>query len=96
MKGYAAGDPTGVPGVVQTEHQTMRWRDCEWFRIPSGEIAVKLTFRFDKGERNQYEPGIRPAARTFTFLPTKGTRYEFDLALIMFGGAFNGTASCHP
>jgi hypothetical protein len=53
-------------------------------------IAVRVTFRFRKGYWNPHaEKAAKGAWRTFTMLPTKGERYEFDLSLILFGIAVN-------
>jgi hypothetical protein len=87
-RGYAKGDPTGIPGKTIPEDETLRWEDVEWIRTEEG-IAAKLTMKYTKGYRNPHANcTLRDASRSFTFLPTRGCRFEFDLALILFGLAF--------
>jgi hypothetical protein len=62
----------------------LRWSDVQFVRMDMG-IAVRLTFRFHKGYRNpQKENAPVDATRTFTLLPTRSERFEFDLSLVLF------------
>lgn len=55
-----------------------------------GGIAVRITFRFNKGYQNPNKDGqhVADARRTFLFLPTMAERLEFDMPLILFGIAY--------
>jgi hypothetical protein len=66
----------------------MYWYDLKFVRMEIG-IAVRIKFRFHKGYRNPHkEKQAVDASRTFTLLPTRGERFEFDLSLILFALAY--------
>jgi hypothetical protein len=66
----------------------MRWSDLQFVRMEIG-IAVQIKFRFHKGYRNPHkEKQAVDATRTFTLLPTRSERFEFDLSLILFALAY--------
>jgi hypothetical protein len=89
--GYHRDAPIGssiLPNFpTRPTDETMRWKDIEFLRMPGG-IAAKLTFRYVKGHRNPYSNSYIAGQRDFLFVPTQGSRYEFDLSVIFFGIAF--------
>jgi hypothetical protein len=88
-RGYEKGAETGVEGILLQKDETLYWKDVKFFRF-DGAIAASTTFRFHKGYRNLYAAdGMIDGARVFKFMPTRGNLFEFDLALILFGLAFN-------
>lgn len=55
-----------------------------------GGIAARANFRYTKGRGDAHAANVAlDLARKFLLLPTKGTRYELDLSLILFGLAHN-------
>lgn len=51
-------------------------------------IACRVTFLYVKGHRNPHKSTYVPGERMFTFIPTAGTRFEFDMSVILFGIAY--------
>jgi hypothetical protein len=89
-KGYAKGAETGIPDKVRQTAQTVFWKDVEFRRLDDGTIAARVTLRYHKGYRNPHvEEALVDCARKFTFMPTVGSRYEFDLSLLLLGLAWN-------
>ncbi|TGO43982.1 hypothetical protein BCON_0680g00020 [Botryotinia convoluta] len=69
--------------------ETLRWSDVDFYITPGNRgIAVRLLFRYIKGYRDPHGKLRFDPQRTFTFLPTKTTRYHLDLAFILTGLAF--------
>ncbi|KAF7920463.1 hypothetical protein EAE99_008077 [Botrytis elliptica] len=69
--------------------ETLRWSDVDFYITPGNRgIAVRLLFRYIKGYRDPHGKMRFDPQRTFTFLPTKTTRYHLDLAFILTGLAF--------
>jgi hypothetical protein len=96
--GYEQGAETGVPGIVRKESQTLYWRDVVFQRLEDGTIAARVKFRFHKGYRDPHsQETLVDSSRTFTFIPTMGSRFEFDLSLLLLGLAWNrGLFSSYP
>jgi hypothetical protein len=89
-RGYEKGAETGVAGIFREYAQTLYWKDVNFHRLDDGSIAVRVTLRFHKGYRNPHdEEALVDSSRRFTFMPTMGRRYEFDLALLLLGLAWN-------
>ncbi|KAF2271518.1 uncharacterized protein EI97DRAFT_487294 [Westerdykella ornata] len=88
-RGYEKGAPTGVEGVTRSTDETLYWKDVQFVRMEDG-IAARVTLHYTKGYRNPHAADqLVDPSRTFTFVPTRGTRFEFDLSLILFGLAYN-------
>jgi hypothetical protein len=89
-KGYEKGAEMGVPGRVRKDSQTLYWKDIVFRRHVDRTIWVVVTLRYHKGYRNPHtETNIVDSSRNFTFVPTTGTRYEYDLALLLLGLGWN-------
>ncbi|OAG05100.1 uncharacterized protein CC84DRAFT_1260348 [Paraphaeosphaeria sporulosa] len=89
-KRYHKGARTGIEGTVREVAQTLYWKDVAFRRLEDGDIAVRVTLRYHKGYRNPHATGAHfDPSKTFTFLPTLGSRFEFDLALMLTGLAWN-------
>ncbi|KAF2733773.1 hypothetical protein EJ04DRAFT_564779 [Polyplosphaeria fusca] len=57
--------------------------------MKDGRISAELLLRYIEGHWNPYARNHTSGARTFTFLPTNGSRYEFDLSALLFGLVYN-------
>jgi hypothetical protein len=89
-KGYGQGVETGIADIVRKAAQTLYWKDVDFRRLDDGTIAARVTLRYHKGYRNPHaEETLVDSSRKFTFMPTVGTRYEFDLSLLLVGLAWN-------
>jgi hypothetical protein len=89
-KGYEEGAETGVADIVRKESQTLYWKDVVFRRLEDCTICAVVTFRYHKGYRNPHIEATQvDSSRKFTFLPTMGTRYEYDLALLLLGLGWN-------
>ncbi|KAK5167217.1 uncharacterized protein LTR77_007949 [Saxophila tyrrhenica] len=87
--GYEKGaDLSG--GFVRPDDETLRWSDVKFFHYPNVDgVAVSIKYKYLKGQRNPYTQRAVEAKKTFTFLPTRGERYEFDLSAVLLAIAFN-------
>jgi hypothetical protein len=56
--------------------------------MKSRGIACSVKFLYVKGHRNPYKSTYVPGERMFTFIPTAGIRFEFDMSVILFGIAY--------
>jgi len=89
-KGYEKGADLGVNGLIRQEDETLRWKDVSFFRFPGTEgIAVRITFKYIKGHRDPFSNSSGDGRKMFTFLPTRGERYELDVSAIILGIAFS-------
>ncbi|KAF2002156.1 hypothetical protein P154DRAFT_574468 [Amniculicola lignicola CBS 123094] len=89
-EGYQKGASLGRPDKTRPVDETLRWSDVDFIHMMGG-IAVRITFRYNKGYRNPHQEGAPVSAnvsRTFLFLPSRGERLEFDLPIILFGIAY--------
>lgn len=88
--GYEAGASLGPAGLTRPEDETLRWRDITFFRMDNVEgIAVRIQFKFTKGQRNPHDNKMIEGKKEFTFIPIKGSTYEFDLSAILLALAFS-------
>jgi hypothetical protein len=86
-RGYEAGAEMGDGSVLREADETLKWSDCEFRRTDDG-IAVRITFKYLKGHRNQYTKQQQVGRKVWTFLPLRCNRLEFDLALLLTVTAF--------
>ena len=86
-EGYKAGAVSSDGTVVREEDETLRWSDYESRRVANG-MAVKITFRCLKGHRTLHTNEHHAAQKAWTFLPLRGDRLEFDIALLFTATAF--------
>ncbi|KAK6431995.1 hypothetical protein LTR95_011842 [Oleoguttula sp. CCFEE 5521] len=88
--GYEAGASLGVSGLTRPIDETLRWGDISFFQHESFDgIAVTVPFKYTKNQRNPHTKKMIEATKTFTFLPTRGSRLQFDLSAILLGLAFS-------
>lgn len=88
--GYEKGASLGTGNLVRPIDETLRWSDVEFFRFENVEgIAARITFKYLKNQRNPYTKQLVEGKKTFTFLPTRGERFEFDLSAILLALAFS-------
>lgn len=89
-QGYEAGASLGASKLKRSVDETMRWSDVVFVRMPETTgISARVTFRYLKMQRNPYTSRPVIGQKTFTFLPTRGERYEFDLSAILTALAFS-------
>lgn len=89
-KRYHQGASIGIEGTVRAVAQTLYWKAVVFRRLIDGTVTVRVTLRYNKGYRNAYAQGAySDPSKTFTFLPTLGTRFEFDMALLFVGLAWD-------
>jgi len=89
-QGYEKGADLGVNGLTRPEDETLRWKDVSFFRFPDVEgIAVRITFKYIKGHRDPFSNRSSDGRKMFTFLPTRGERYELDVSAIILAIAFS-------
>jgi hypothetical protein len=89
--GFEAGSLI-TKGKAREEDETLRWKDLEFFRIPSesgGGIGVRGVFHFQKGFRVPHQQKQISGERRFTILPLNSDRYHLDLALLLTALAFS-------
>jgi len=88
--GYEAGAEMGVPGMFREQDETLRWNDVTFFRLDGVEgIAVSIHFKYVKGQRNPHTQALIPEKKVFTFIPTRGSRYELDVSAVFLALAFS-------
>ncbi|KAK4569751.1 hypothetical protein LTR86_002720 [Recurvomyces mirabilis] len=88
--GYEQGASLGASGLTRPTDETLRWSDLTFMRHDDfAGIAITVTFKYIKNQRNPYNKKIVQAAKKFTFLPAKGSDYEFDLSALFVGLAFS-------
>ncbi|KAF2656801.1 hypothetical protein K491DRAFT_777681 [Lophiostoma macrostomum CBS 122681] len=80
--GYERGAELGL-GIRRTEDETLRWSDVDWIRFDNG-IGVRVTLRYLKMYRRPHKRYTAETSRYFTFVPTTGTRFEFDVSVLLF------------
>lgn len=87
--GKGASPGAGLPKRLQDE--TLRWENIEFVNLPemSEGLAVIVTFRYLKDKRDPNARKTVERQKKFTFLPTKGARYELGAAAILTALAFD-------
>lgn len=88
--GYEKGATLGASGLTRPTDETLRWSDVNFFRFPDVEgIAVQVTFSYLKNQRDPFSSRLIEGKKKFTFIPTRGERYEFDVSAVLLALAFS-------
>ena len=52
-------------------------------------IVVQVTFKYLENQRDPFTKAFIEGKKTFTFIPTRNARYEFDLSAVLLALAFD-------
>lgn len=86
--GYEKGSLRAT-NIKREDDETLRFKDLTFWRTDSGDIACKVVFRFNKGQRDVHSQRlVGGGRREFNILPLTSNRYHLDVALMLLAWAF--------